>query len=713
MPKPKYNPTHAWIKHQVLGFLQSTPNRAFNHKQIIAGAGLKNKISVSQLWDAIESLEKQGFVKSDGRGKFWSEKAQLYVRGRIQFIRNGDAFVIPEEIDDQMHDIFIPARHTLDAFPGDTVLVKIVREGREGRRPEGEVSDIVQRYRESYIGVLQGVKSSWFVVPDDQGVKTEFRIAADKLNGALPGQKVLVKYLHWDGKHPNGEIIRVLGVAGENNTEMHAILLQYGFEPAFPQEVEEEAERIPVEIPKTEIAHRRDFRDILTFTIDPLDAKDFDDAISFRKMGNGRMEIGVHIADVTWYVQPGTAIEREGFSRATSVYLVDRTVPMLPEKLSNQVCSLRPFEDKLTFSAVFEMDEEGRIHSEWFGRTIIHSRRRYTYEEAQMVLDTGDGDYAEELLTLNRLAHILRQERFKRGSINFEEDEVRFELDEHGKPLSVFRKIRKDAHKLIEDFMLLANRAVCRFIATRQTPPPPCVYRVHDTPNMEKLMNLKMFVKGMGLTLELDDKKKMARSLNKLMDDTLGKPIQNVVQSVAVRAMAKAVYSTENIHHYGLGFEYYTHFTSPIRRYPDMMIHRLLAQYLEGNMKADVEFMEKQCKHSSLMERKATEAERASVRMKQVEFIEDKVGQVFQGVISGVTNWGMYVEILENRCEGMVSLAGLSDDYYELDERNFCIRGRRKGKLYRVGDIVEVRIEETDMVRRTIELALIRKISGT
>ena len=532
------------------------------------------------------------------------------------------------------------------------------------------------------------------------------------LAGAKDGQKVQVAITDWPegAKNPIGKIINILGTQGENDTEMNAILAQYGFPLSFPPEVEKEANDIPEQITAEELKDRRDFRETVTFTIDPADAKDFDDAISFKKLPNGNYEIGVHIADVSHYVQPKTYLDKEAYSRATSVYLVDRVIPMLPERLSNGVCSLRPHEDKLCFAAVFELDDEANIQNEWFGRTVIHSNRRFSYEEAQEVIENKEGDHAEEILKLNALAYILRDRKFKNGAISFESTEVKFHLDEKGKPIGVYVKERKDAHKLIEDFMLLANKKVAEFIAKKGKGKSKYtfIYRSHDSPNLENLGNFALFAARFGYKINMKTDKDIAKSLNFLMEDVEGKKEQNVLTQLAIRSMAKAVYTTKKTSHYGLAFDHYTHFTSPIRRYPDVMVHRLLAAYLNGEKSANEEEYETAASHSSAMEKRAADAERASIKYKQVEYLEENVGKLYMGIISGVTEWGMYVELLENKCEGMIRLKDIADDFYVLDEKNYCIVGQRKKKKYQLGDEVKVKVKKVDLSKRQIDFSLIQ-----
>jgi ribonuclease R len=529
-------------------------------------------------------------------------------------------------------------------------------------------------------------------------------IPLSKLNGAKQGQKAVARLVEWDqrSRNPMGEITEVLGYPGENDTEMHAILAEFGLPNKFPHEIEAAAEKISPDPTPEDIAARRDFRDVPTFTIDPEDAKDFDDALSISRLPNGNMEVGVHIADVTHYVKPGSVIEKEAQERATSVYLVDRTIPMLPEKLSNHICSLNPFEDKLTYSAVFELDSKANVVNEWFGRTIIKSDKRFSYGEAQKVIDTGEGDMKEQLLTLHNLAQSLRAKRFATGSFAFERIEVKFNLSESGVPLGILFREYGTSNQLIEEFMLLANRRVAEYVG-KKLKGKIFVYRIHDKPNPEKLSSFSYFIKRFGYTLDTQDVKGLPAAMNKLMDDVSGKKEQNVIETLALRSMAKAIYSTENIGHYGLSFSHYTHFTSPIRRYPDMMVHRLLTRYLDGQPSRDGDKFEKLCEYSSKRERLATDAERASIKYKQVEFMKDRIGQVFEGVISGVTEWGIYVEIIENQCEGMIALRELQDDFFEYDEENYSIRGRHSGKVYMLGDKINVEIVKADLQKRQLD----------
>ncbi len=580
------------------------------------------------------------------------------------------------------------------------------------RRIEGKVVSIVERGRSELVGRISTWPNYGQVIPDSKKIYEEVYIPKDKLSDAKDGDKVIVRLTRFpDSRHrPEGEVISVLGPAGQNNTEMHAILAEFGLPVDFPDAVEKESKGISEKIPKKEITKRRDMRGITTFTIDPDDAKDFDDALSIQMLENGNYEIGVHIADVTHYIQPGTALEDEAFKRGTSVYLVDRVVPMLPEKLSNNLCSLRPNEDKLTFSAVFELTPDAKIKKEWFGRTVIHSDRRFAYEEAQDIVDRGHGDYLEELRLLNDLAFKFRDDRFRHGAINFETVEVKFKLDENGVPLSVYPKVRKDAHKLIEEFMLLANKRVAEFIhgLSRGEHPNVMIYRVHDSPDFEKLKTFATFAGRFGYKLKIDSEKELSKSFNTMMESLEGQPEQNALQQLAIRTMAKARYSTEDIGHFGLSFRRYSHFTSPIRRYPDMMAHRLLQHYLDGGKSVDREEYEAKCKHSSDRERVAVEAERASIKYKQVEFMNrmDR-DQEFKGIITGVTDFGLFVEITETSAEGLVRMTDLGDDFYDFDKDNYRLIGKRNKKIFAFGDAVTVKVKDANLARRSLDLFLV------
>lgn len=700
------------LRTLIVQFLQKEPHKAFNHKQIAAGCGLKGELSTERVIELLDAMAEAGLLKVAERGKYALVIKERIQTGRLEIKGDGYGFVVLDT-EEKTEDVFIPPSRLAKALNGDRVRVRITKSGGRGQRAEGEIVEVIERATEVFIGTIEMVGKTPTFKPDDSKQNQDFIVTVPKDLKVRDGDKVLLKLGDWSRHLPEGEVIKVLGQSGENETEMHAILFQFGFEVAFPPEVEMEVEQFDGTIPEEEIKLRRDMRQVTTFTIDPHDAKDFDDALSFRRLPNGNVEVGVHIADVSHFVKTGTALDEEAFNRATSVYLVDRTVPMLPEKLSNNLCSLRPHEDRLTFSAIFEVDELGNLIKEWFGKTIIHSDRRFAYEEAQAIMEAGEGDHFEELTELNRLAKIFQRERFKHGSINFEEDEVKFELDEKGKPIRVYRKVRKDAHKMIEDWMLMANKRVTFHVfKMRQGIPLPFIYRVHDRPDEDKLYTLQQFAATLGYNLDLSDERKIAKALNSLMQQVEGKPEQNMLQTVAVRTMAKAIYSTDNIGHYGLGFEHYTHFTSPIRRYPDLIVHRLLGQYLSGNHNANPAKLELAAKHCSNREKRAADAERASIKYKQVEFLEDKIGVQFEGIVTGVTNWGIYVEILENRCEGMIGLHTMTDDYYEVDTGNYCVRGRLSGRKISLGDKLMVEVKGTSLRNRTIDFVMIAHLES-
>lgn len=627
------------------------------------------------------------------------KEKRIYLTGTVDMTRMGYGYIISDEIED---DVFVAARNLNTALHGDKVKVWLYAR-KKGSRPEGEVVEILERWKSSFVGTLEVMPGFAFLIPDNKNMPFDIFIPASALKGGKQGQKAVARITEWkrNSKNPVGEIVTVLGEPGLHSTEMHAILAEYELPYAFTEEVEKDAASINGMITEKDIRERKDFRDVPTFTIDPEDAKDFDDALSLRKLENGNWEAGIHIADVTYYVKPGSLTEEEARQRATSVYLVDRVVPMLPERLSNDICSLRPGEDKLCFSAVFELNEKAEVQNEWFGRTVINSDRRFSYGEAQLVIDTGEGDMKNQLLLLHDLAQKLRSKRFAYGAFSFEREEVQFELDENGKPLGVKFRDMGTANQLIEEFMLLANRRVAEYVG-KKLRGRTFVYRVHDKPDPEKISNFRAFITRFGYKLTSDEKN-LPKAMNRLMKEVAGRSEQNIIETIALRAMAKAVYSTDNIGHYGLAFKHYTHFTSPIRRYPDMMVHRLLTAYLNHDDPGNKEKIEKHCQHSSKMERLAAEAERASIKYKQVEFMSERIGQVFDGVISGVTEWGIYVEIIENQCEGMVSIRDLHDDYYEYDEENYCIRGKSTGKLYTLGDRVKVEVVKADLQKKQLD----------
>jgi ribonuclease R len=683
-------------------------NKPLNYRQVANTLNLVDPASKSTILEILEDETVNGVFIETGKGRYHLHEVKAFLSGKISMANDGSAFLIAD--DEFEKDIYIAPRKLRNALHGDKVKLHVY-ESSKGKRKEGEVVEIVERVKMEFTGIVKLSQHFAFFIPDDRKMLHDIFIPLEDLNGAKNGMKALAKIVDWPAgaKNPVGIIKSILGKQGENNTEMNAILAEYGFPLSFPQEVEQEAQAISTEITKEEIAKRRDFRDILTITIDPFDAKDFDDAISFQILANGNYEVGVHIADVSHYLIPDTALDKEAFDRGTSVYLVDRVIPMLPENLSNGLCSLRPKEEKLCFSAVFELDQEANIITEWFGKTVIYSDKRFAYEEVQDILDAKEGDYATELLKLNELAYFLRDRKFKHGAISFESTEVKFKLDEKGKPVGVYVKERKDAHKLIEDYMLLANRKVAEFIAKKGKGKHKYtfVYRAHDSPKPESLKNFAEFALKFGHKISTKSDRDTARSLNKLMADVEGTKEQNVLTSLAIRSMAKAIYTTKSSSHYGLAFDFYTHFTSPIRRYPDVMVHRLLEHYLSEGDSVNADHYEKMCQHSSQMEKKAADAERASIKYKQAEYLEDNIGQTYLGIISGVTEWGMYVEIIENKCEGMIRLRDISDDFYTLDEKNYCIIGQRKKRKYQLGDEVKIKVKRVDLAKRQIDFSLV------
>lgn len=694
------------LHKSVARFLNDNPGKTFDFKQIARKVGAKNKLANKEIVDTIDDLIERGKIRQLANGQYASIFEAPVITGTVDHVNPRFAYVITGVEGEK--DIYISSRHLGSALHGDTVEVELFSK-RSGEHAEGRVTEIVKRARTRYVGRVELSKNYAFIVPDFKRIYQDFFVYPENINGAKTNDKVLFEVTRWPegDKSPEGKVIEVLGKTGENEAEIHSIMAEFDLPFRFPENVLHESEIISEQISLEEIKKRRDFRETLTFTIDPEDAKDFDDAISFKKLPNGNFEIGVHIADVTHYVRPGTILDEDAFDRATSVYLVDRTVPMLPEKLSNGLCSLRPHEDKLTFAAVFEMDAQGKIHKEWFGRTIIHSDHRFTYEQAQEVIETGKGNFPEELKILNDLAIKLRKDRFAKGAVNFETTEVKFKLDEKGKPLAVVPKIRKDAHKLIEEFMLLANKAVATFVfkMKKGEGTNTFVYRTHDLPDATKVEDFAQFAKQFGHKLNVEENS-ISRSLNKLMDEIEGKPEQNVLQSLAVRAMAKAKYTTEPKGHFGLAFKHYTHFTSPIRRYPDMMVHRLLQHYLDQGKPVNKKEFEDKCIHSSEREKRAADAERASIKYKQVEFMSMAADKVYNGIITGVVDFGVFIEIVETKCEGLVRMSDLKDDFYEFDEKNYRMIGRRRKKVYRLGDEVKVRVKKTDVDRRLMDLLL-------
>ncbi|MFM6977076.1 MAG: ribonuclease R [Sphingobacteriaceae bacterium] len=693
----------------VLDIFQKSGQQLLNPKQIASKLKIDDAEARASILDILRSETHKGNLREPERGRFQLKELKTFVTGIVDMTTDGSAFIVHD--DEFEPDIYVAPRKLRNALHGDTVKVYVYAKQRGGRKKEGEIVEILARAKMEFTGIVKLSDKFAFFIPDDRKMLHDIFIPLSEINGAKDAEKAIAQITDWPegAKNPIGRIKTVLGKQGENNTEMNAILADYGFPLEFPKAVEEEANATSETIPAIEIAKRRDLRNILTFTIDPFDAKDFDDAISYQVLPNGNYEIGVHIADVSHYVKPGTELDKEAFDRGTSVYLVDRVIPMLPERLSNGLCSLRPNEDKLCFSAVFELDKQAHIINEWFGKTIIHSDKRFAYEEAQELIEKKEGELAEEINNLNSLAYILRERKFKAGAISFESTEVKFKLDENGKPIGVYVKERKDAHKLIEDFMLLANRRVAEFIAKKGKGKQKYtfVYRAHDAPNEQSLLAFAQFASKFGYKVNTTSDKEIAHSLNVLLEDVEGKAEQNVLTSLAIRSMAKAIYTTKKSSHYGLAFDYYTHFTSPIRRYPDVMVHRLLEHYLAGGASVSADSYETLCIHSSQMEKKAADAERASVKYKQAEYLVNNVGNTFEGIISGVTEWGMYVEIVENKCEGMVRLRDISDDFYVLDEKNYCIIGQRKKRKYQLGDSVQIKVKRVDLSKRQIDFSLV------
>ena len=708
MSNKKSNNFNLILTKLITDAFEKSDNKPLNYKQVASKLNLHDEESRGLILQILKEEVRKGILSEPERGKFILKELKTFVTGKVDMTADGSAYIVSE--DEFEDDIFIAPRKLRNALHGDIVKV-YVYEKSKGRKKDGEVVEIIKRAKMDFTGIIKLSERFAFFIPDDRKMLHDIFIPLDGLKGGKDHEKAIARITEWpeDAKNPIGEIITILGKQGENNAEMNAILADYGFPLEFPANVEREANDISEIISKEEIAKRRDFRSILTFTIDPADAKDFDDAISFRTLKNNNIEVGVHIADVSHYVDPGSALDKEAFERGTSVYLVDRVIPMLPERLSNGVCSLRPNEDKLCFSAVFELDNDANVIEQWFGKTIIHSDTRFSYEQAQEVIEKKAGKHSAEILKLNELAYKLRDRKFKHGAISFETSEVKFKLDENGKPLGVYVKERKDAHKLIEDFMLLANKKVAEFIANKGKGKHKLtfVYRSHDSPKEDALLSFSQFALKFGYKIDISSGRETARSLNFLMADVEGKKEQNVLTQLAIRSMAKAVYTTKKHSHYGLAFDFYTHFTSPIRRYPDVMVHRLLELYLAGGKSVNEEEYEKMSVHSSQMEKKAADAERASVKYKQAEYLENNIGEEFKGIISGLTEWGMYVEIIENKCEGMVRLRDLNDDFYVLDEKNYCIIGQRKKKKFQLGDEVTIKVKKVDLGKRQIDFLLI------
>ena len=697
----------------VLSVFINNPFKSYNFRQLSGQLGISDKVSKQLVKDILSDLAAKNEIIEAKRGKYRLNPAKTKslistntIVGVVDMKQTGKAYIINDEL---AEDVFIAYNNTYHALHGDKVKVSLFPK-RKGRKTEGRIIKIIERKKKQFVGVLEVSKKYAFLIPDNTTIPIDIFIPLSKLNNAINGSKAIARITDWPehSKNPFGEIIEVLGNPGDHEVEMNSILADFDFPLRFPENVLNETNKVTSAITKREISNRKDFREIFTCTIDPIDAKDFDDALSLKKLDNGNWEVGIHIADVSWYVKPGTAVDKEAYERGTSIYLVDRVIPMLPEKLSNEICSLRANEDKLCYSAVFELDDNAKVLNDWYGRTVINSNYRYNYNEIQKIIEGASDKYKDPILVLHKLAVKMRNIRFRKGALAFSSQEVKFELDDKGKPIGAYIKEQMDSNRLVEDFMLLANRKVAEKIGRKRgrQEPGTFIYRIHDVPNPDKLQTFSEFLNKLGYSLNLGSKKSVSSSLNQLFKEIKGKGEENMIENIAIRTMSKAEYSINNIGHYGLAFSYYTHFTSPIRRYPDLMVHRLLDMYLNGHPSINPAEYEEKCKHSSEMERKALEAERASIKYKQAEYLLDKVGQEFNGLISGVSKWGLFVELEGNKCEGMVSLKYLDDDFYYLDEDNYRVIGHQSGNEYKLGDPIRIRVKKIDLAKKQMDFDL-------